>query len=260
MSKDQSDGVAATSTLSLFMGAIAKGDEAKAISLIRAGLDPNAHMAADSEFLPGSPLIFAAIMAELWDISLSLIEAGANTEGLYRYGIQDLTLTRIMDRMLEGSDKPEPPQLDVAMKVRKALLKASRHHRNLPEGESLDERLAHVSPSENRWAEILLLIEAGANPNTPDRYTGWTPLHEAAYYFRSEVVSSLLALGSKVNAATTYGKTPLHLASRNPSRGKKVIEILLNAGANPSARDHEGKTPLDMAPEPSRSDLAEMLR
>ena len=65
-----------------------------------------------------------------------------------------------------------------------------------------------------------------------------------------EAVKQHLAAGVDVNAKTkTYGRTPLHIATRLGH--KEIVELLIHAGADVNAKfvsgAAQGKTPLDMA-------------
>lgn len=73
----------------------------------------------------------------------------------------------------------------------------------------------------------------------------YTPLHRAAYGGHVEVVSALLACGSKVNPRTIDGWTPLHSACRW-SR-VRVASCLLQHGAELNAQTNGGLTPLHLA-------------
>lgn len=74
---------------------------------------------------------------------------------------------------------------------------------------------------------------------------GYTPLHRAAYSGHIEVVTALLAKGSKVNPRTIDGWTPLHSACRW-SR-VTVACCLLQHGAELNAQTNGGLTPLHLA-------------
>ncbi|KAK9540368.1 hypothetical protein VZT92_002825 [Zoarces viviparus] len=74
---------------------------------------------------------------------------------------------------------------------------------------------------------------------------GYTPLHRAAYSGHVDVVSALIAGGSKVNPRTIDGWTPLHSACRW-SR-VTVASFLLQHGAELNAQTNGGLTPLHLA-------------
>ncbi|XP_029299094.1 ankyrin repeat domain-containing protein 49 [Cottoperca gobio] len=74
---------------------------------------------------------------------------------------------------------------------------------------------------------------------------GYTPLHRAAYSGHVDVVSALIAAGSKVNPRTLDGWTPLHSACRW-SR-VTVATFLLQHGAQLNAQTNGGLTALHLA-------------
>ncbi|XP_031727235.1 ankyrin repeat domain-containing protein 49 [Anarrhichthys ocellatus] len=74
---------------------------------------------------------------------------------------------------------------------------------------------------------------------------GYTPLHRAAYSGHVDVVSALIAAGSKVNPRTIDGWTPLHSTCRW-SR-VTVASFLLQHGAELNAQTNGGLTPLHLA-------------
>lgn len=76
---------------------------------------------------------------------------------------------------------------------------------------------------------------------------GFTPLHEAIWDGKQEIVKLLLEGGANVNAPITQGLdwTPLHEASRFGFNG--IIDMLLEKGADINSRNTKGRTPLDIA-------------
>jgi len=100
----------------------------------------------------------------------------------------------------------------------------------------------HWNP-EAQAATILLLIQAGANPNALDK-TGVAPLHRAVRQRCPAAVDSLLKNGADVLLKNKSGTTPLRLAVLTTGRGgsgtpeakvcqQQIIELLLAAGADP---------------------------
>lgn len=93
---------------------------------------------------------------------------------------------------------------------------------------------------------ISLLLSHGADVNAEllSRYA-CTPLHlaVASNIPRESLVSFLIKNGASLDAKTTDGKTPLHMAAE---RGRhSIFKILLEAGANPRMRtDHSSKDDL----------------
>ncbi len=86
---------------------------------------------------------------------------------------------------------------------------------------------------------------------------GWTPLHVAAKYGRTEAVPVLLEHGADVNARGTSEETPLLVAAEN--REVAVAALLIAQGANVNARDAKGSTPLRWAIHKGEAGLAGML-
>lgn len=89
-----------------------------------------------------------------------------------------------------------------------------------------------------RW-----LVAQGADIEAADSY-GETPLHSrAGHWQRSPEV--LLELGADVSARDSRGNTPLHYAARvgNPA----TMRLLLDRGAEPGALNRDGQTPLQLA-------------
>ena len=90
------------------------------------------------------------------------------------------------------------------------------------------------------------LLKRGLNPNIKDR-RGWTPLHYAVKAGHYDIVWLLLDYGANPNtpAGGWLGPTPLHMAVRN--QNYDMAKLLLNAGAKPDARDGWGRSPLHEA-------------
>jgi ankyrin repeat protein len=94
------------------------------------------------------------------------------------------------------------------------------------------------------FARVKTLIQQGMDVNTRDPI-GITPLHEAAYRGKSEVVEYLIANGADVNTKSFGGFTPLHRAS---SKGHlEIVKRLIEKGAVISTKDDKGWTPLHWA-------------
>lgn len=124
-------------------------------------------------------------------------------------------------------------------------------------------------------------------------HEGWTPLHLAAHFGRSDVVALLLAREAPVDARSrnTLGNTPLHAATvggaatcvalllrhgADPNapylngltalhvaaaNGDEAIARLLLAGkAEPGMRTHDGKSALDLAQEKGHERVVRLLR
>lgn len=93
-----------------------------------------------------------------------------------------------------------------------------------------------------------LLIRKGANPNGVSALT--TPLHNAAFYGRTEIVDYLIAQGAEINRTNKHGDTPLHEAAFGYSRTSiDVVRLLIDKGADINALNKltPVQTPLDKA-------------
>src|SRR5580704_1365668 len=122
----------------------------------------------------------------------------------------------------------------------------------------------HVTPLNaatfgNDTATVRLLVEAGADIDTPDTFIGLTPLMNAAGNRNVEAVKLLIAKGAKINAVSKTenlpkiqtgtvefgGWTPLLMAAAfGPPQ---AVKTLLDAGGKIDAQDYRGFTPLMLA-------------
>ena len=108
---------------------------------------------------------------------------------------------------------------------------------------------------------VRLLLEAGADPST-EVYApwGWTPVHEAAYRGRREMLKLLVTAGARLDGEVA-GITPLHAAARMGHR--HVVEWLLCQEINLHARARcgpwQGQTALAVALENGHEEIAALL-
>ena len=88
---------------------------------------------------------------------------------------------------------------------------------------------------------------------------GFTALHYAAFFGKTEVARILLAAGSSVDAYTTnaFANQPLHAAAAG--RNVELCRVLLAAGADVDATQHGGYTPLHEAAGNGDVELAELF-
>lgn len=93
--------------------------------------------------------------------------------------------------------------------------------------------------------EILrLLLEAGADPNSPDPTS--TVLGAYSLAGKASAVALLLDHGAEIDAQDSlYGNTALHNAAQNGNL--EVVELLVEWGADASIANQEGQTPYDAA-------------
>jgi ankyrin repeat protein len=76
---------------------------------------------------------------------------------------------------------------------------------------------------------VVLLLDKGADINAQDLEKGATPLHHAASWGRTEVLSILIARGADLNLKNKAGQTPLRAAVTNEQ--KETAELLRRRGA-----------------------------
>jgi len=110
-------------------------------------------------------------------------------------------------------------------------------------------------------AEILL--DAGANPNTPSANAiRVCPIHSAAAHrdhVRSlQMCRLLLERGADPNVAQAGGWTPLHQAA---AHGRKdAVELLLAHGASTEALSDDNRSPAQMAEAKGHQEVRELLQ
>jgi uncharacterized protein len=77
---------------------------------------------------------------------------------------------------------------------------------------------------------------------------GWTPLHLAAFMGRAEVARALVSRGAPVDAVSTNGIRNTPLCAALAGKGDpEIVGALLEAGADPNFRAELGVTPLHLA-------------
>jgi uncharacterized protein len=104
-----------------------------------------------------------------------------------------------------------------------------------------------------------ILLDAGARVDT---YTtndfANQPLHAAAAGRHIEVCRLLLAAGADVNATQHGGFAPLHEAAQ--AGDAELVELFLSAGADPTVSVEPGGSPADLAEAAGHRDVATRLR
>ena len=122
----------------------------------------------------------------------------------------------------------------------------------------------HVAAEEGHARIVQLLLDAGFDPNIPDRYAGdkFGPIYSAAYGGHADVILALYQAGAKLEAKDQVCPsgavvTPLHRAARKGNT--KAIMMLIALGANPAPRDINGATPLHKAADMGHRNAAAAL-
>ena len=145
---------------------------------------------------------------------------------------------------------------------------ASVDAKNIWGSTPLYELLYYHNTSDNVVRIVQLLVERGANVNTPNKGL-WTPLHLASQRQCLELVRVLFDLGASVNVEADSGWTPLHFALAGPNISKNgisvvqdgvgVVRLLLERGANVNAPNKYHVTPLHIASMNQNLELVRML-
>ena len=98
---------------------------------------------------------------------------------------------------------------------------------------------------------VVLMLDAGADPNATYEEHRWPPLHLAIEQQRTEIASKLLGAGAAINEYVGQGWTPLahaidiesdaaSQAGLSPDEvSTELVELLLAAGAKPTERAFE---------------------
>ena len=109
--------------------------------------------------------------------------------------------------------------------------------------------------------KVLLLLQAGADPNRPDTVSGDTPAIRAARSASPLPLQHLIDFGADLHAKSLRGSTTLMAAAN--AGGPEQVRMLLEAGLDPNQRDSRGWAALDYAVQsnvPGREAVIEILR
>ena len=105
--------------------------------------------------------------------------------------------------------------------------------------------------------------ELDKEPSLVQAYShdGWTALHLAAFFGRSDLAALLIDRGADLDARSRSTRfaienTPLHAAAANRQTG--VAQLLIERGADVNAKDGSGFTPLGLAAN-NRDDILVMV-
>lgn len=100
----------------------------------------------------------------------------------------------------------------------------------------------HLAAFFGRTDTVRLLLEQGCDAAPASRNARrTTPLHSAAGRGHLDTVRLLLEAGADPNFADGRGDTPLHIAAR--SHDEAMLSLLRANGANPELRNASGQTP-----------------
>lgn len=117
----------------------------------------------------------------------------------------------------------------------------------------------HLAAFFGKTEAARVLLEAGADVSAYGRNDfANQPLHAAAAGRHQDVCRLLLGAGADVSATQHGGYTPLHEAAG--SGDVELAELFLSAGADPGARTDDGLTAAELADANDHPDLAQRLR
>jgi uncharacterized protein len=126
----------------------------------------------------------------------------------------------------------------------------------LDRGPKLDVFTACIA---GRTSDILEQINRDPSLLQAHSTDGWTPLHLAAFFGHRDLADALLDLGAPVNARATNAakNTPLHAAAAGGHA--QVVELLLKRGADPNVTQEGGFVALHSAAQSGNRDIVAAL-
>lgn len=121
----------------------------------------------------------------------------------------------------------------------------------------LDIFEAAASGQTARLTELISADPKDATRQSPD---GWTPLHLAAFFGRTDAARRLLEAGADLRAVSSnpIANTPLHAALAGQGDEELIIR-LLTAGADTAVPSGEGHTPLHIAASRGNQRMCDLL-
>jgi ankyrin repeat protein len=117
----------------------------------------------------------------------------------------------------------------------------------------------HLAAFFGKTEAVHILLDAGASVTTYTQNAfANQPLHAAAAGRHVEVCRLLLAAGADVNATQHGDYTPLHEAAQHGD--DEMVELFMSAGADPTMSVSDGGTPAHLAEAAGHHDVANRLR
>ncbi|KAJ8973366.1 hypothetical protein NQ317_018843 [Molorchus minor] len=117
----------------------------------------------------------------------------------------------------------------------------------------------HVAAKFGRTDILRLLLDCGALPNVQTYKSLYVPLHLACTYQRIPIVKELVNCGDcKIDAQDSKGNTPLFYACAK--NDVKIVEILLSNGADCNKRNYSGRSALQESEENMQYRVFKLLK
>ncbi|MGA2277867.1 MAG: ankyrin repeat domain-containing protein [Terracidiphilus sp.] len=112
--------------------------------------------------------------------------------------------------------------------------------------EPMTPLMTAIGGSKRNRDMVLLLLDAGADPNLPSEYNGLTPLLFALEQRHEKMVPILLAHGADPNRPDAQNRTPFMIARDGDEADSQ--KALLAAGADPRSREVKPLPPASYGP------------
>jgi len=145
------------------------------------------------------------------------------------------------------------------------LLKAGSDVNGIVSYADVDEGMTPllVASFYGRTSAVSMLAASGADVNavtsgSTTTVAGINGVYLAAQNDFPDTVQMLHTLGADINAAQSFGRTPLYKAALVGHA--KVVELLCSLGADMNKPNNEGNTPLKVATDGGHANVAEVLR
>ncbi|XP_050307488.1 ankyrin repeat domain-containing protein 27-like [Anthonomus grandis grandis] len=119
----------------------------------------------------------------------------------------------------------------------------------------------HVAAKFGRTDILRILLDGGAYLNVRTNKTFHTPLHLAVMFQRVQAVKELLNCGHcEIDAQDLRGNTPLYYACIQNNSNLKILEYLLKNGADCQKKNFEEKTVLQICEEKNLFRVCRLLK
>lgn len=199
----------------------------------------------------GLTALIAATEGKFPEIVRILLEAGADPDVALKSSMSSTTVEEL-NKASGGTalhHAAKMGQLDIIQ-----LLVKAGANLNSPD-KFASTPLIHAAEA-GQLEAVRDLIQAGANIDHPN-HGGMTALLDATWYGRLEVVRYLIKHGANPNAHSTDGQGALHYAARKGAI--QLVRLLIKSGVDPNTEDQHKSTPMLYAAANGRADAVSVL-